>query len=107
MPVLSGTNLIILGWSGTLWILACITGYWAYAFYLRTIQGGDGMAPSWLLLHIAYTNMFICYGVIRAFRVFDLDQSVAILTWGLLSTLAVVGAYALLHAEYSRQRGKR
>lgn len=96
----SSSYWIIVFWTLCLLTLAGFNALWSAKFF-KLSGTSDPMAPAFLLLHIAYLNMFTCYTAIRALPLFDIDpnQNVIIVTWGTLSTAGVILAYLILQGR--------
>lgn len=90
----------IVFWTLCLFTLAGFNALWSAKFY-KLSGTNDPMAPAFLLLHLAYFNMFTCYTAIRALPLFAIDpnQNVIIMTWGTLSTAGVILAYFILQSR--------
>lgn len=98
---------VILFWAICLLVVAGFNGWWGVKFFQRSIAGGDPMATPFLVLQIAYTNMFLCFTVIRALPLFNIEpnRDVILLTWGTLSTFfVIVGFVALQYQIHSQKR---
>lgn len=105
MPFFTIANELILAWTILLLAVAAFTGYWSWLFYRQLTDSRDPMGAAFMLREVAYTNMFLCFAVIRSLPLFGLAPlNIAYLVWGVASTLMVVTSYILLHRELSRQR---